>query len=79
MSDVQPQAHSISPNVQHFRSSNGFGTSRHLDSCSKPVQEPTLARVCTPFTKRDKRKKSMGIRRITSSSPCLILVTRVER
>eukprot|EP00983_Pelagomonas_calceolata_P039690 1137295-Pelagomonas_calceolata.AAC.1 len=34
---------------------------------------------CIPFTKRNKRKRSKGIRRVTSSSPCLILVMRVER
>eukprot|EP00983_Pelagomonas_calceolata_P065013 1148403-Pelagomonas_calceolata.AAC.3 len=34
---------------------------------------------CISFTKRNKRKKSTGIRRGSSSSPCLILVTRVVR
>eukprot|EP00983_Pelagomonas_calceolata_P045269 1139642-Pelagomonas_calceolata.AAC.2 len=32
-----------------------------------------------PLTKKNKRKKSIGIRRIISSSPLLILVTKVER
>eukprot|EP00983_Pelagomonas_calceolata_P061287 1146778-Pelagomonas_calceolata.AAC.1 len=32
-----------------------------------------------PFTKRSKRKKSMGIRKVTSSSPCLFLVVGIER
>eukprot|EP00983_Pelagomonas_calceolata_P005453 177475-Pelagomonas_calceolata.AAC.7 len=32
--------------------------------------------VSIPFTERNKRGKSMGIRRVTSSSTCLILVMR---
>eukprot|EP00983_Pelagomonas_calceolata_P071734 1151380-Pelagomonas_calceolata.AAC.1 len=46
------------------------------------VQEKGIPRaeaLCILFTKRSKRKKSMGIRRVSSSSPCLIFVTRVER
>eukprot|EP00983_Pelagomonas_calceolata_P068809 1150096-Pelagomonas_calceolata.AAC.2 len=39
---------------------------------------PRAEAPCIPFTKRNKRKKSLGITRVTSSSPCLILVTRVE-
>eukprot|EP00983_Pelagomonas_calceolata_P017463 547057-Pelagomonas_calceolata.AAC.1 len=34
-------------------------------------------RVSLP--QRETKEESMGIRRVTSSSPCLILVTRVER
>eukprot|EP00983_Pelagomonas_calceolata_P062514 1147332-Pelagomonas_calceolata.AAC.3 len=34
--------------------------------------------TCIPFTKRT-RKESMGIRRVTSSSPSLTSVTRIER
>eukprot|EP00983_Pelagomonas_calceolata_P007676 249170-Pelagomonas_calceolata.AAC.2 len=40
---------------------------------------PRAEAPCIPFTKRIKRNKSMGIRRVASSSPCPILVTRVER
>eukprot|EP00983_Pelagomonas_calceolata_P053743 1143408-Pelagomonas_calceolata.AAC.7 len=40
---------------------------------------PRAEAPCIPFTKRNKTNKSMGIKGITSSSPCLILVTRVER
>eukprot|EP00983_Pelagomonas_calceolata_P125784 1161236-Pelagomonas_calceolata.AAC.2 len=46
------------------------------------IQEKRIPRAeasCIPFTKRNKRKKSMGIRRVTSSSPCPISVARVER
>eukprot|EP00983_Pelagomonas_calceolata_P033554 1050207-Pelagomonas_calceolata.AAC.2 len=40
--------------------------------------------LCIPFTKRNKRKKSKGIRSVTGmlvtgSSPCLTLVMKVER
>eukprot|EP00983_Pelagomonas_calceolata_P010496 340308-Pelagomonas_calceolata.AAC.1 len=40
---------------------------------------PRAKAPCIPFTKRNKTSKSMGIRRVTSSSPCLILSMRVER
>eukprot|EP00983_Pelagomonas_calceolata_P032438 1017626-Pelagomonas_calceolata.AAC.1 len=40
---------------------------------------PRAKAPSVPFTKKSKRKKSMGIMRVTSSSPCLILVMRVER
>eukprot|EP00983_Pelagomonas_calceolata_P028135 881746-Pelagomonas_calceolata.AAC.1 len=33
----------------------------------------------SPSPRKHKEEKPMGIRRVTSSSPCLILVTRVER
>eukprot|EP00983_Pelagomonas_calceolata_P069589 1150426-Pelagomonas_calceolata.AAC.4 len=45
----------------------------------KEKRTPRSGAPCIPFTKRSKRKKSMGIRRVTSSSPCLILGMRVER
>eukprot|EP00983_Pelagomonas_calceolata_P059626 1146010-Pelagomonas_calceolata.AAC.5 len=47
-----------------------------------PIKEERIPRAeapCIPFTERNKTNKSMGIRRVTSSSPCLILMTRVER
>eukprot|EP00983_Pelagomonas_calceolata_P005208 170172-Pelagomonas_calceolata.AAC.1 len=43
------------------------------------MMKPRAKTPCIPFNKRNKRNKSMGIRRVTSSRPCLILVTRVER
>eukprot|EP00983_Pelagomonas_calceolata_P081066 1155413-Pelagomonas_calceolata.AAC.1 len=33
---------------------------------------------CIPFTDRNKRKKSMGIKRVTSSNPCLVSMMGVE-
>eukprot|EP00983_Pelagomonas_calceolata_P119706 1160630-Pelagomonas_calceolata.AAC.7 len=39
---------------------------------------PRAEAPCIPFIKRNKRKKSMGIRRVTSRIPCLISVMRVE-
>eukprot|EP00983_Pelagomonas_calceolata_P019082 599765-Pelagomonas_calceolata.AAC.1 len=50
-----------------------------LPTSIKVKRIPRAEAPCIPFTKRNKRKKSMGIRRVASSSPCLILVTRVER
>eukprot|EP00983_Pelagomonas_calceolata_P111655 1159806-Pelagomonas_calceolata.AAC.11 len=49
-----------------------------LPTSIKEKRIPRAEALCIPFTKRNKRKKSMGIRRITSNSLCLILVTRVE-
>eukprot|EP00983_Pelagomonas_calceolata_P033564 1050319-Pelagomonas_calceolata.AAC.1 len=46
------------------------------------IKEIRISRAeapCIPFTKRHKRKKSMGIRRVTSRSPCLISVMTVVR
>jgi len=46
------------------------------------IQEKRIPRAetpCIPYTKRNKRKESMGTRRVASSSLCLILVTRAER
>eukprot|EP00983_Pelagomonas_calceolata_P100683 1158600-Pelagomonas_calceolata.AAC.7 len=40
---------------------------------------PRAEAPCIPFTKRNTRRETMGIMRVTSSSPSLILVTRVER
>eukprot|EP00983_Pelagomonas_calceolata_P111498 1159788-Pelagomonas_calceolata.AAC.1 len=47
----------------------------------KEKRTPTAEAPCIPSTnlKRNKRKKSVRIRRVTSSSSFLILVTRVER
>eukprot|EP00983_Pelagomonas_calceolata_P129039 1161572-Pelagomonas_calceolata.AAC.4 len=50
-----------------------------LPTSIKEKRLPRAEAPCIPFTKRNKRNKSMGIRRVTSSSPCLILLTRVER
>eukprot|EP00983_Pelagomonas_calceolata_P102717 1158838-Pelagomonas_calceolata.AAC.11 len=50
-----------------------------LPTSIKEKRIPRAGAPCIPFTKRNKRRKSMGIRRVTSSSPCLILVTRVEK
>eukprot|EP00983_Pelagomonas_calceolata_P096347 1158119-Pelagomonas_calceolata.AAC.1 len=50
-----------------------------LPTSIKEKRIPRAEALCVPFTKRKKRKKSLEIRRVTSSSPCLILVTRVER
>eukprot|EP00983_Pelagomonas_calceolata_P079046 1154513-Pelagomonas_calceolata.AAC.1 len=50
-----------------------------LPTSIKEKRIPRAEAPCIPFTKRNKTKKSMGIRRVTGSSPCLILVTRVER
>eukprot|EP00983_Pelagomonas_calceolata_P071737 1151385-Pelagomonas_calceolata.AAC.1 len=51
-----------------------------VEKLSTSIKEKGVPRApCIPFTKRNKRKKSMGIRRVTNSSLCLILVTRVER
>eukprot|EP00983_Pelagomonas_calceolata_P083197 1156108-Pelagomonas_calceolata.AAC.11 len=40
---------------------------------------PRAKATCIPFTKRNKCIVSVGIRWVTSSSPCLILLMRVER
>eukprot|EP00983_Pelagomonas_calceolata_P077117 1153728-Pelagomonas_calceolata.AAC.2 len=50
-----------------------------LPTSCKGKRKPRAETPCIPFTKRNKRKQSMGIRRATSSSPCLILVMRFER
>eukprot|EP00983_Pelagomonas_calceolata_P055408 1144135-Pelagomonas_calceolata.AAC.1 len=50
-----------------------------LPTSIKEKMIPRAEAPCIPFTKRNKRRKSMGIRRVTSRSPCLILMTRVER
>eukprot|EP00983_Pelagomonas_calceolata_P108190 1159430-Pelagomonas_calceolata.AAC.1 len=49
-----------------------------LPTSNKEKRIPRAKALRIPFTKRNKRKKSLGIRRVTSSSPCLILVTRVN-
>eukprot|EP00983_Pelagomonas_calceolata_P074108 1152412-Pelagomonas_calceolata.AAC.1 len=45
----------------------------------KEKRIPKAEAPCIPFTKSNKRKKSVRIRRVTSSSPCLVLLIRVER
>eukprot|EP00983_Pelagomonas_calceolata_P128299 1161497-Pelagomonas_calceolata.AAC.12 len=50
-----------------------------LPTSIKEKRIPRAEAPCILFTKRNKRSKSMGIRRVTSSIPCLILVMRVER
>eukprot|EP00983_Pelagomonas_calceolata_P056618 1144675-Pelagomonas_calceolata.AAC.1 len=47
----------------------------------KEKRIPRAEAPCIPFviTKSNKRKKSVRTRRVTSSSPCLILLMRVER
>eukprot|EP00983_Pelagomonas_calceolata_P057271 1144997-Pelagomonas_calceolata.AAC.6 len=50
-----------------------------LPTSIKEKRKPRAEAPCIPFTTRNKRNESMGIRRVTSSSPCLILVARVER
>eukprot|EP00983_Pelagomonas_calceolata_P048239 1140973-Pelagomonas_calceolata.AAC.7 len=50
-----------------------------LPTSIKEKRTPRAEALCIPFIKRNKRKESMGIRRVTSSSLCLILVVRVER
>eukprot|EP00983_Pelagomonas_calceolata_P033539 1049641-Pelagomonas_calceolata.AAC.4 len=40
---------------------------------------PRTGAPCIPFTMRNKRKKSIGMRRVTSSSLRLILMMNVER
>eukprot|EP00983_Pelagomonas_calceolata_P026559 833126-Pelagomonas_calceolata.AAC.14 len=58
----------------------GSATSvKTLPTSVKEERTPRAKAQCIPFTKRNKRKKSMGISRVTSSSPCLILVMRVYR
>eukprot|EP00983_Pelagomonas_calceolata_P081175 1155459-Pelagomonas_calceolata.AAC.2 len=52
---------------------------RTLPTSTKEKRIPRSEAPCIPFTKSDKRKKSVRIRRVTSSSPCLILLMRVER
>eukprot|EP00983_Pelagomonas_calceolata_P057873 1145254-Pelagomonas_calceolata.AAC.1 len=47
-----------------------------LSKSTKEKRIPTAEAPCIPFTKRIKRMKSMGIRRVTS--PCLILVMKVK-
>eukprot|EP00983_Pelagomonas_calceolata_P122444 1160910-Pelagomonas_calceolata.AAC.1 len=50
-----------------------------LPTSNKEKRIPGAEAPRIPFTKRNKRKKSMGIRRVTSSNPFLILAMRVER
>eukprot|EP00983_Pelagomonas_calceolata_P058860 1145664-Pelagomonas_calceolata.AAC.1 len=51
-----------------------------LPTSIKEKRLPRAEALCIPFTKKSKRNKSMGVRRVTSSSPCLILpVPRFER
>eukprot|EP00983_Pelagomonas_calceolata_P126966 1161353-Pelagomonas_calceolata.AAC.3 len=50
-----------------------------LPTSIKEKRIPRAEAPCIPFTKRNKRKKSMGIRRFTSHSPSLVLVMRIER
>eukprot|EP00983_Pelagomonas_calceolata_P043921 1139084-Pelagomonas_calceolata.AAC.2 len=50
-----------------------------LPTSIKEKRIPRAEAPCNLFTKRNKRKKSMGVRRVTSSSPCLIMLMRVER
>eukprot|EP00983_Pelagomonas_calceolata_P016340 516472-Pelagomonas_calceolata.AAC.1 len=50
-----------------------------LPTSIKENRMPRAEAPCILFTKRNKRNKSLGIRRFTISSPCLILATRVER
>eukprot|EP00983_Pelagomonas_calceolata_P073476 1152154-Pelagomonas_calceolata.AAC.4 len=50
-----------------------------LPTSIKETRIPSPKVPCIPFIKRNKINKSMGIRRVTSSSPCLILVTKIER
>eukprot|EP00983_Pelagomonas_calceolata_P127367 1161396-Pelagomonas_calceolata.AAC.2 len=49
-----------------------------LPTSVKEKRMPRAKALCIPFTKRSKKKKSMGIRRVASSSSS-ILVIRVER
>eukprot|EP00983_Pelagomonas_calceolata_P069570 1150410-Pelagomonas_calceolata.AAC.4 len=50
-----------------------------LPTLIKENRTPRAEAPCIPFTKSNKRKMSVRIRRVTSSSPCLILLMRVER
>eukprot|EP00983_Pelagomonas_calceolata_P022110 694237-Pelagomonas_calceolata.AAC.1 len=43
-----------------------------LPTSIKERRIPRAEVPCNPCTKRNKRKKSMEIRRVTSSSPCLL-------
>eukprot|EP00983_Pelagomonas_calceolata_P049509 1141540-Pelagomonas_calceolata.AAC.1 len=57
-------------------------TTQAVKTLPTSIKEKGIPRAeapCIPFTKRNKRNNSMGITRVTSSSPCLILVTRVEK
>eukprot|EP00983_Pelagomonas_calceolata_P124639 1161128-Pelagomonas_calceolata.AAC.4 len=49
-----------------------------LPTSIKEKRMPRAEAPCIFFTKSNKRKKSMRIRWVTSSSPCLILLIRVE-
>eukprot|EP00983_Pelagomonas_calceolata_P002334 79081-Pelagomonas_calceolata.AAC.1 len=52
-----------------------------LPTSIKEKRIPRAEAPCIPFTnlKSNKRKKSVRIRRVTSNSPSLILLMRVER
>eukprot|EP00983_Pelagomonas_calceolata_P020830 654890-Pelagomonas_calceolata.AAC.1 len=52
---------------------------RMLPTSTKGKRIPKAETLRTLFTKRNKRKKSTRIKRVTSSIPCLTLVMRVER
>eukprot|EP00983_Pelagomonas_calceolata_P000017 525-Pelagomonas_calceolata.AAC.1 len=47
-------------------------------SIVKVKRIPRAEAPCIPFTKRRIERGSMGIKRITSSTPCLILFMRIE-
>eukprot|EP00983_Pelagomonas_calceolata_P073671 1152218-Pelagomonas_calceolata.AAC.2 len=49
-----------------------------LPTSIKEKRVPRAEAPCNPLHQEKKRKRSMGIRRLTSSTPCLILVIRVE-
>eukprot|EP00983_Pelagomonas_calceolata_P021621 677819-Pelagomonas_calceolata.AAC.1 len=65
--------------VKHSQERKENYVGRGNPASIKEKRIPRADAPCIPFTKRTKKKKSMGIRRVTSSSPCLILLMRVKR
>eukprot|EP00983_Pelagomonas_calceolata_P119792 1160640-Pelagomonas_calceolata.AAC.2 len=50
-----------------------------LPTSIKEKRIPRAEAPCIPFTKRNKKERLVGIRRVNCSSSCLILVMRFER
>eukprot|EP00983_Pelagomonas_calceolata_P035563 1112870-Pelagomonas_calceolata.AAC.1 len=53
-----------------------------VKTLTTPIKEKRVPRAEAPYiplTKRNKRKKLMGIGRVNSSRPCLILMVRAGR
>eukprot|EP00983_Pelagomonas_calceolata_P071570 1151310-Pelagomonas_calceolata.AAC.3 len=73
--DIQDEKHVL------FRKNRKRKTTQAVETLPTSIKEKSMPRAkatCIPFTKSNKRKKSMRIGRVTSSNPCPILLIRVE-